>query len=243
MTERIPRSVWGGSPLPPANSPWGTTSTETYLHHTVTAFIEPEETPASNEGPGRPPHLGILWTGKREPNWVGKRAILRRNGLTKWNQIEVRRRGGGQGYVVVKVDPVRQRQLAARRKAQAATSLAAAVPIAALERAAMRQIEAFHRSLGWTAVGYREVGFPSGRLYEGRGERQGAHCPGANHLPSLAMAGDYSRRTPPPKLRALVLERARLLRARRIVGHRQHPNPTSCPGVSDAWLADLNRDI
>lgn len=107
----------------------------------------------------------------------------------------------------------------------------------------MRQMEDYHLALGWQAIGYREVGFPSGRLYEGRGERQGSHCPGANHLPSFSMAGDFAKRAVPPKLRALVLERARDLSARRIVGHRQHPYPTGCPGVSDAWIADLNRDL
>lgn len=258
MPALIPRSEWGGVALPPAVKPWGD-APPLYLHHTVTNYIEPEADPPAVEGPPRPPHLGILWTGKRPPGWAGKAAIMRRHrrphaanggrfhgqevpGVTRWAQMELRRQGDG-GYVMVQIDPVRQRQLAAAHKADRAMALAGVLRVAALERAAMRQMEAYHRALGWAAIGYRRVLFPSGRLYEGRGDRYGAHCPGANHLPSLAMAGDFAKRAVPSDMRDGVLSEARDLGSPRIIGHRQHPYPTGCPGVSDDWIADLNRDL
>lgn len=259
MSDLILRREWGAPELPPAVRPWPSPPPSMYLHHTVTNFIEPEADPEPVEGPRRPPHLGILWTGRKPPSWAGKAKILRRYrephiahggrfhgeevpGVTRWTQMELRRRGDG-GYVMVQVDPVRERQMREAAKAARATNLAGVIRVKALEERAMRQMEEYHRSLGWSAIGYRRVGFPSGRVYEGRGDRHGAHCPGANHLPSFAMAGDYAKRSVPRKLRDRVLEAARELGARKIVGHRQHPYPTGCPGVADAWLTQLNRDL
>lgn len=215
-------------------------------HHTAGNYVEPEAGVREGLEEGPPiPHLGILWHGKREPGWAAKAKILRRHGLTKWNQMEVRKRGGDKGWVVVRIDPVRAAQLRAKQKAERAAALAGVLRIKALEKRTMRAIEDYHLSLGWKAIGYGVVGFPSGRLYAGRAAvvagritamYHGAHCPGFNHRPSFSWAGNYSKDRLTDRLEDSTVELLRGHGCTHYIGHREAPYPTSCPGVSSAVL-------
>lgn len=101
-----------------------------------------------------------------------------------------------------------------------------------------REIQAFHmNNRGWSDVGYAYLVATDGTVYEGRGhEVQGAHSPGVNHQPSVALIGDYSK-TPPTDAqhRAVYALRAHL-NAGRLRGHREN-TATSCPG--DAAMAKI----
>ena len=109
------------------------------------------------------------------------------------------------------------------------------------ECAAMRAIQRFHqRDRGWSDIGYGFVVFPSGRVYEGRGEHIGAHCPGHNSEPSCAFAGDYSKQPPTPRALDAFDDLVRHLGMRGWRGHRDG-FPTSCPG--DALYGALRRVI
>lgn len=121
--------------------------------------------------------------------------------------------------------------LVRRVRMQRSLAVAARESTAASERQAMRDIQAFHqRGRGWSDIGYAFVCFESGRLYEGRGrEVLGAHCPGHNGEPSVALAGDYSARRPSKQQQAKVMILMAELDSARIRGHRDG-FPTSCPG-------------
>ena len=120
----------------------------------------------------------------------------------------------------------------AKGRVKIKTALANRTRVQALERSAMREIQAFHQNTrGWADIGYAYVCFASGRIYEGRGKNVvAAHCPGKNHEPSVALAGDYSRRTPTDRQRIAVAQLKGWLSAGAIRGHRQAPYPTTCPG-------------
>lgn len=110
------------------------------------------------------------------------------------------------------------------------------------EKAAMRAIQAFHqKGRGWADIGYAFVVFQSGRVYEGRGAGViAAHCPGHNHEPSCAFAGDYSKQAPTQRS----IEGFDDLRKHLgLVGWRGHRDgyPTACPG--DALYGALRRSI
>jgi len=107
------------------------------------------------------------------------------------------------------------------------------------EYRAMREIQRFHQQTrGWADIGYAYVVFPSGRIYEARGRHVGAHRPGANHQPSCAFAGDYSKRAPTPRSLAAFDDLRKHLMMRGWRGHRDG-YPTSCPG--DALYGALMR--
>ncbi len=115
----------------------------------------------------------------------------------------------------------------------------AATATIAQESAIVRGIQNFHMNnpdRRWNDVGYGYLGFPSGRLYEGRGEAVAAHCPGHNHEPSICMVGTYSTVAPADALHVAVYRLADLLRAGDLAGHRQGFS-TSCPG--DAGMAKV----
>ncbi|MEW6583932.1 MAG: N-acetylmuramoyl-L-alanine amidase, partial [Actinomycetota bacterium] len=119
---------------------------------------------------------------------------------------------------------------------QRALAVAARERTVEAECAAMRAIQWFHqKTRKYLDIGYGLVAFPSGRVYQGRPpETAGAHCPGHNHEPSVALAGDYTRTAPSPAQVAAVKALMRHLRCRDIRGHRDG-YPTACPG--DAAIA------
>jgi hypothetical protein len=257
MTELIPRSAWGGHNIGPEVLNFR--GKPCRLHHTVTAYIDPEPVDESKVDYERPAHLGILWTGKFNPGWTTKAKVLRRNrnpheanggkfdgttvpGVRRWSQMEVRRRGDG-GYVIVQIDPERVAQIKAAKKAASRMRTAGALRVIALEKSAMRAMDAYHkRVFSSKGLGYCEVVFPSGRVYEGRGARWGAHTLGHNDDFGISMAGDYRNRQPTPRQREALLNRIRARGARPIIPHRRTFG-TSCPGVSDSYIAQLNRDL
>lgn len=106
--------------------------------------------------------------------------------------------------------------------------------VAALERAAMRSMQAYHQhGQGWIDLGYHAVIFPSGTAYEGRAPRTlGAHAlGGGNVLPGISLAGNFERQQPTPR----ALEALRDLRLEwgigRLTPHSRVPgNATACPG-------------
>lgn len=118
-----------------------------------------------------------------------------------------------------------------RMRLQRKLAIAAREQTILAEKAAMRMIQAFHqKTRGWTDIGYHNVVFDSGRVYEGRPpEVVGAHCPGHNHEPSVSLAGDYTTTRPSAAQMASVRELQRERGAQGLKGHRDG-FPTSCPG-------------
>lgn len=85
---------------------------------------------------------------------------------------------------------------------------------------------------GWAGgIGYSFVILPSGRVYEGRGrDTVGAHSPGANHLPGVALVGDFRRERPSGEALAALGSLAYWLGAVGLRGHRDY-YATECPGA------------
>ena len=95
-----------------------------------------------------------------------------------------------------------------------------------------KQIQAFHQgpSRGWSDVGYNYLIDFDGTVYEGRGrEVWGAHSPGKNGEPSVALIGDYSTTRPSDAQYRAVYELRDYLGVNRVRGHREN-TATSCPG-------------
>lgn len=101
-----------------------------------------------------------------------------------------------------------------------------------------RDIQAFHQNVrGWNDVGYGYLIDFEGVIYEGRGfEVWGAHSPGKNHEPSVALIGDYSKMPPSDAQHRAVYALRDHLHAGRLRGHREN-TPTTCPG--DAAYAKI----
>ena len=95
----------------------------------------------------------------------------------------------------------------------------------------VQQIQAFHMgpARGWNDVGYGYLIRDDGTVYEGRGRALGAHSPGVNHQPSVALIGDYSTTPPTDAQRLAVWALADHLEAGGLRGHRENTQ-TSCPG-------------
>lgn len=95
-----------------------------------------------------------------------------------------------------------------------------------------KQIQAFHQgpARGWSDIGYHYLIDFFGTVYEGRGrEVWGAHSPGKNHEPSVALIGDYSKTPPSDAQHRAVYDLLDFLGASRVRGHRENTS-TSCPG-------------
>ena len=99
-----------------------------------------------------------------------------------------------------------------------------------------RAIHAYHKSVGWSGIGYTWVVTQDGAIYEGRGwDLSGAHCPGHNTSGwsvQIHIGGDE---TPSPE--ALTSARwlydqavARAGRRLTMLGHVEGGASTSCPG-------------
>lgn len=99
------------------------------------------------------------------------------------------------------------------------------------EAAQVRAFQRQHQDVnGWVDIGYHFLVAPSGRVYRGRpAEVVGAHCPGWNHQPGVALIGNYDARDPSANQVEAVLALAQRLRSGRVVGHRDN-YATSCPG-------------
>lgn len=250
-----PVETWAGRGLPalgveiPLAGTW-------VQHHTGGGDVEPEEN--TDPETGHPlPHLGIMGVFTSKPTFADKVALRREHkgtklAVTKWNQMEVRKRGGGLGYVVVKIDPKRIGQLKAKRKAERLRRLADITRIASLERAVMRSYNAYHISLGWRWIGYTVVVFRSGRAYAGRarvsGGRivaayHGAHCPGFNHRPGISWSLNAAQTAISARMRGATVAILRRAGCRNLIGHREAPYPTTCPVVPSSYLDALARDV
>lgn len=106
----------------------------------------------------------------------------------------------------------------------------------AQEAAVLRNIQKFHRSLGWADIGYSHLICPSGRVYCGRGwYRVPAAAVGYNtgnwHV---CLIGNFESKKPTPaaleSLEQIVRRfRKRTGSKRKALGHYQ-VNPTACPG-------------
>ena len=106
-----------------------------------------------------------------------------------------------------------------------------------------RAIHAYHKSVGWSGIGYTWVVTQDGAIYEGRGwDLSGAHCPGHNTSGwsvQIHIGGDE---TPSPE--ALTSARwlydqavARAGRRLTMLGHVEGGASTSCPGKKLlAWV-------
>lgn len=102
----------------------------------------------------------------------------------------------------------------------------------AAEVAIMRGLDRQHfYGNGWQGgIGYSFVVMPSGTVYEGRGrDTVGAHAPGANHLPGVALVGDFRRERPTNEALASLGTLAAEFGASGLRGHRDF-YPTACPG-------------
>lgn len=101
----------------------------------------------------------------------------------------------------------------------------------AAERETVRGIQAFHQgpARGWCDVGYAYLVAPSGRVYMGRGEAIGAHSPGKNHEPSVAMLGTYQDVEPSHEIHVAIYRLMDTINAGDLRGHRENTQ-TTCPG-------------
>lgn len=115
----------------------------------------------------------------------------------------------------------------------------------AAEAAAIRQIQAYHQSLGWSDIGYAYVIAPySGRVYEGRGrDTVGAHCPGRNTEASVCILWRSGTALPPPRAMTSTHDLARHLGKRAVYGHVEAPYPTACPGDAILNWVRANRVV
>lgn len=112
----------------------------------------------------------------------------------------------------------------------------------ALERSLTRGIQNFHMdSRGWSDIGYNHLIFPSGRCYQGRGPRIGAHCDGFNSSSiGICFYGNFALPGVKPTDDALDTL-VKLVRYHRYEGHvpaavivdghrDRDPQGTVCPG-------------
>lgn len=128
----------------------------------------------------------------------------------------------------------------------------------AAEVAMLQQDDAYHRSKGWDGLGYSFVIGPSGTVYEGRGQKVGAHTMANNRTAfGICFLGNFMTALPTPAAMMACAELIQLLRQANpgfglphgalvpdsaIKGHRDAivngaPYPTSCPG--DQLYANL----
>lgn len=103
------------------------------------------------------------------------------------------------------------------------------------EMRAMRAIQNYHMDVNrWDDVGYHDVCFPSGHVYQGRRfDATGAHALNGNHLYGFSFAGNYELETPTANaVNAYVRRLTALdLSLRKGKGHYRVPgNSTACPG-------------
>lgn len=108
----------------------------------------------------------------------------------------------------------------------------------AAEAQAIREIQAGHMAQGWADIGYNYLIAPhSGRIYEGRGANVvGAHCPGKNTEPGVALLWMSGTQLPPKVALQSVQDIGVWLRQQRLAGHRE-AYPTACPGDAImAWI-------
>lgn len=100
------------------------------------------------------------------------------------------------------------------------------------EKAAMRAIQAYHQSLGWTDIGYHRVIFPSGHVYLARPYGTlGAHAVGANNKLGYSCAGNYEVHKPTGAMLQALRTITEQDKTTSLVGHYKVPgNATSCPG-------------
>ncbi|QBI19357.1 N-acetylmuramoyl-L-alanine amidase [Egibacter rhizosphaerae] len=109
----------------------------------------------------------------------------------------------------------------------------------AQEVARVDAIDAWHKSIGWRGFGYNDCVFPSGRVYEGRGDSQGAHVAGHNDSSwGVLWPGDGNRHGLTSQQVAasgdLVrwrIERGHVSEGYRSRGHRDLDASKSCPGT------------
>lgn len=121
---------------------------------------------------------------------------------------------------------------------------ASATPGSPVEEIAMLRAEdAQHRKQGWDGLGYSFVIDPFGNVYEGRGQKVGAHTEANNTIGfGVCFTGNFMKALPTPAamvaFASLVQHLAAvgaLLPGYRILGHRDaivngKPYPTACPG-------------
>ena len=96
----------------------------------------------------------------------------------------------------------------------------------------VKSIQSFHQgpSRNWNDIGYHYLVNEAGTVFEGRGrEVWGAHSPGKNHEPSVALIGDYSTRVPTDAQHRAVYALRDFLGVNRVRGHREN-TATTCPG-------------
>ena len=100
----------------------------------------------------------------------------------------------------------------------------------------LQKLEAYHvKERGYSALAYNHIGFPSGRVYEGRGfEKQGAHTKGHNMEPGYCFVGNFEVQKPSgPALRAFANYRKRMqLHGAKLGDNVSHSStfPTACCG-------------
>lgn len=124
----------------------------------------------------------------------------------------------------------------------AGTFKAAATP--AQEKAHLRQIEEFHiYKRNMSAIGYNYLIFPSGRVYEGRGWKVGAHDEKHNsEAVGICFVGNYETQTPPTAMMLASRQLIDYLRDRgfiksgaKCIAHGERrlggDGSTACPGT------------
>jgi len=106
------------------------------------------------------------------------------------------------------------------------------------EEREMRGVQNFHiDTRGWCDIGYNYAVSPDGEVFEGRGLNvHGAHSPGKNHEPAVALLGNYMTVVPTDAQHRAVYDLLDELDGGDLRGHRENTQ-TTCPG--DAAFAKI----
>jgi N-acetylmuramoyl-L-alanine amidase len=98
-------------------------------------------------------------------------------------------------------------------------------------------IHSWHLGNGWCGIGYHYFVRKDGTIYTGRPENIiGSHCPTMNgHSIGICAEGEYMTETMPDTQRNAIIALCRDICSRytitRIVGHKEVPYSTNCPGI------------
>jgi N-acetylmuramoyl-L-alanine amidase len=102
----------------------------------------------------------------------------------------------------------------------------------------IHDVHSWHLSNGWSGCGYHYFVRKDGTIYRGRPENAiGAHCPPSNsHSIGICAEGDYMKETDMPlKQMISIINLCIWIESRyhivRVVGHKEVPYSTDCPGI------------
>lgn len=102
----------------------------------------------------------------------------------------------------------------------------------------IEDIHRWHLARGWAGCGYHYFVRKDGSIYIGRPENAiGAHCPNVNsHSIGICAEGAYMTETMPDIQKQAIIDLCKNIKGKyniqKILGHKEVPYPTSCPGTN-----------